>query len=405
MYLRLFAILGFLFGAHLFLYYSAVRFLPITGARLKKALFAALSFLSISFMVSAFLIRLDMNPLTRGFYLFSAFWSGLMINLLMAAALCWLAAPAAWVAGRTSLRSVSRAFFIAAFLFSAYGVWNAFHPRIKNVEVDIPGLPPAWLDKTIVQISDVHLGAVYTEKYFRSIARTINSLRPDVIFITGDLFDSISRVDLTTFAGALNELQARDGIFYVNGNHENYIGVNAVMSALAMTKIRVLRDEAIRIEGVQILGVDYPDFGAYRDVKKVILERKGFKKGMPTILLYHTPTSIEQRPGTVSEDRTRTYWRPEVDFTGARELGVNLQLSGHTHRGQIIPFVYLAGYLYRGYDYGLHREGGFSIYTTSGLGTVGPPMRTGNTPEIVVIRLTRPLKAGTVEKKKGPPFP
>ena len=387
MYLRLFAILGFLFGAHLFLYYSAVRFLPITGARFKKALFASLSFLSVSFIVSAVLIRLDMNPLTRGLYLFSAFWSGLVINLLMAAVLCWLAAPAAWVFGRASLRGVSRAFFFAAFLFSAYGVWNAFHPGIKNVEVELPGLPPAWLDKTIVHISDVHLGAVYTPEYLMGIVGTINSLRPDVIFITGDLFDSISRGDLTTFAGALNELKAGDGIFYVNGNHENYIGINSVLSALAMTKIRVLHDEAVWIDGVQILGVDYPDFGAYRDVKKVILGRKGFKKGMPTILLYHTPTSIEQRAGTVSEDRTRTYWRPDVDFTAARDLGVNLQLSGHTHRGQIIPFVYLAGSLYRGYDYGLHREGGFSIYTSSGLGTVGPPMRTGNTPEIVVIRL------------------
>ena len=76
-----------------------------------------------------------------------------------------------------------------------------------------------------------------------------------------------------------------------------------------------------------------------------------------------------------------------MDFTAARGLGVSLQLSGHTHRGQLIPFVYLAEYLYKGYAWGLKSEGGFSVYTTSGVGTFGPPMRTGTTPEIVVLRL------------------
>lgn len=388
MYLRLLTILVFFFGAHLFLYYSAVRFFAITSLRLKNALLMAVSFLSVSFMVSIIMIRAHTNPLTRAFYALSAFWSGLAVNLLMATAACWLIALAGWIAGRTSfMRAVSSAFFLAALLFSAYGVWNAFHPRIKNVEVEIPAVPKAWRDKTIVQISDVHLGSVYTPQYFSGIARAINSLHPDVIFITGDLFDSINAGDLTSFVGPLNELEAGDGIFYVNGNHENYIGIDSVMSALAGTKLRVLHDEVVQIEGVQIVGVDYPGFGVYRDVKRIIRSRKEFRKGVPSILLYHTPTSIEQRSATIGEYQTRTYWKPDLDFTAAKDLGINLQLSGHTHEGQIIPFVYLAGFLYRGYDYGLHREGNFSIYTTSGLGTVGPPMRTGNTPEIVVIRL------------------
>lgn len=76
-----------------------------------------------------------------------------------------------------------------------------------------------------------------------------------------------------------------------------------------------------------------------------------------------------------------------MDFTDAKELGINLQLSGHTHKGQIFPFGYLTRRLYNGYDYGLHSDGDFSIYTTCGTGTWGPPMRTGNTPEIVAIRL------------------
>lgn len=388
MYQRLFAILIFFFGIHLFLYYSVVRFFAVTSPCLKNAFFITASFLSVSFMISAILIRAHINPFTRALYALSAFWSGFAIYLLLAAALCWLIAPAFWVAGRTPpMRPVASALFAAAFLFSAYGVWNAFHPKITKVEVKIPGLPESWLHKTIIHIADAHLGAIYTPRYFSGIAGTINSFHPDVIFITGDLFDSISAGDLNSFVGPLNELEAGDGIFYVNGNHENYIGMDAVISALAKTKIRVLRDEVVQIDGVQIVGVDFPEFGAQRDVKRIIQSRKEFKKGTPSILLYHTPTNIEQRSMTVEEYQTKTYWSPDLDFTAARELGINLQLSGHTHRGQMVPFVYLAEFLYRGYDYGLHREGDFSIYITSGLGAVGPPIRTGTTAEIVVIRL------------------
>ena len=388
MYSRLFTILLFFFGIHLFLYYSAVRFFIVTDSHLKNALFIITSFLSVSFMISAILVRVHINLFTRAFYALSAFWSGLAIYLLIAATIAWLIAVVCWIAGRTPpMCLIGSLLFAAAFLYSAYGVWNAFHPRITNVEVGIPGLPERWQHKTIIQISDVHLGVIHTPRYFRGIIKTINSLHPDIIFITGDLFDSIGAENLSLFVEPLNELEAKNGIFYVNGNHENYIGMDTVMSVLDKTKIRVLRDEVTQIDGMQIVGVDYPEFGIKGDVKKTILSQKDFKKGMPSILLYHTPTSIDQNSTTAKEFQTRTYWNPDLDFTAARELGINLQLSGHTHRGQMIPFVYLAESLYRGYEYGFHREGDFSIYISSGLGTFGPHIRTGTESEIVLIRL------------------
>ena len=101
MYSRLFTILLFFFGIHLFLYYSTVRFFIVTDSHLKNALFIITSFLSVSFMISAILARVHINPLTRAFYAVSAFWSGLVIYLLIAAVIEWLIAMVCWIAGRT----------------------------------------------------------------------------------------------------------------------------------------------------------------------------------------------------------------------------------------------------------------------------------------------------------------
>jgi hypothetical protein len=103
------------------------------------------------------------------------------------------------------------------------------------------------------------------------------------------------------------------------------------------------------------------------------------------ILLFHTPTDI--RTDFALDRRTATYFRPDTSFALARELGVSLQLSGHTHHGQLFPFGLITNWIYNGYDYGRHREGGFTLYTSSGVGTWGPPMRTGASPEIVAITL------------------
>lgn len=388
MKLRLFIMLVVLYGVHIFLYYSAVYFFKITATSHKRLIFYSASFLALSFIASAILQRLYANGLTALFYIFGAVWLGAVINLFFAGIICWavffvskslrLAVP---------MRPAAVALIVAALLFSIYGIWNAFHPRIKEIDVKMPGLPEKWQDKRIVQISDVHLGAIYSPRYFSGVAARINSLKPDVIFITGDLFDSISADGLDAFVEPLNALVAADGVFYVNGNHENYIGMERVLRTLAKTRLRVLRDEVVVLDGMQIIGVDYPEPGSNRDVSAIIRSRREYTQGLPTILLYHTPTSFKMKATEAVRQQTQTYWSPDVDFTATRALGVNLQLSGHTHKGQMLPFVWLAGYLYSGFDYGLHTDGGFSIYVTSGLGSFGPPMRTATASEIVVMRL------------------
>ncbi|MCR4287817.1 MAG: metallophosphoesterase, partial [Deltaproteobacteria bacterium] len=375
------------FAVHFFFYWSVVRFYAVSGPVVKKLIFLSAVLLSVSFAAAAFLARAHAGPAAGAFYAFAAFWAGFALYLFMAASACWLLYLTGRVAGRQiPMRAVCSLSFALTFVVSAYGVWNAFSPVMKNIEVEIPGLPDGWRRKTIVQVSDIHLGAVHTRGWFSRAAAKINSISPDVIFITGDLFDGMSAGDLSMFTDALNELKAKDGIFFVTGNHENYIGVDKVLAALAKTRIRTLRDEAVQVDGLQIAGLNYPGYGGQRDVKG-LLSGNGFKKGMPSVLLFHTPTNIARNSVDFAERQTNTYWAPDVDFTAAKELGISLQLSGHTHKGQLFPFGLLSGFLYKGYDYGLHRQGGFFIYTTSGLGTFGPPMRVGGSPEIVIIRL------------------
>lgn len=373
--------------AHVYLYYSFTRLFKVKGPFIRRVLLFIFILLSVSFLSSAFLARRFANPLTNILYALSAFWTGLAIYLIIAAVLCWVIAVFSLVIFRNLPdRRVSAVFFAGALFYSLYGVWNAFIPVVKTVEVELQGLPDAWRDKTVIQITDVHLGAVQTPGCFRRMADKINSLRPDLILISGDLFDAMSSPDdLSRFIEPLNALEARDGIFFATGNHEYFKGVEKVFATLSKTKVRALRDEAVVIDGLQIAGVDYPG-GKERDVRKALISG-GFKKGLPTVLLYHMPTNIEEKGIDLHERRWRTYWAPDVDFSAAKELGVGLQLSGHTHCGQIFPFNYLARRLYKGYDRGLKRDGNFSIHVTCGLGTFGPPMRTGNRPEIVVIRL------------------
>lgn len=353
------------------------------------ALFASVFLLGLGHILSIILLRVDYNSLTRALYAITAAWTGLAVNLLMASVVCWILFLVFCVAGKKAvIRRTASVIFAAAFLFSAYGVWNAFHPVVRTVEVEMPGLAEGWYKRTIVQVTDAHLGAIYRPGYMKKVAAQINSLEPDLIFITGDLFDGMSSGKLNDFASSIDELNAKEGVFFVTGNHENYIGLDRVFDALSRTKVKVLRDDVAVIDGVRIIGVDYPVFGASRDIESIIRNRPGFKDGAPAILLYHTPTSIGRKgAASFSAHQSRTYWNPELDFSAVKRLGVRLQLSGHTHRGQMYPFVWLADYLYKGYSYGLKKEGNLSIYISSGLGTFGPPMRTGTKGEIVVIRL------------------
>ena len=366
-FIPLFIVVAFsiLFFSHYFIYYSIVHFFGVTGSGRKAVLALILFLLPASFIASSVIARRTGNPVSRALYFSSGLWLGVGLTLMTFFVLAW----AAWGAAKLSAHRPSPAVFglaavALACLYSGYGVWNAYHPRTEGLNVRIKNLPPEWRGKKVVQLSDVHLGRVFGSAFLQGIVEKINAENPFIVFITGDLFDGIDG-PLDELVGPLNGLTAPLGIFYVTGNHETYLGTDRAYAALKKTKARILGDEMVVIDGLQIIGISYPQRGFSKDIAEVIKKLPDFNPRMPSVLLYHNPTQIEQ----------------------VKAAGINLQLSGHTHKGQIFPIQVISRLIYQKFYNGLHVEGDYTIYTSSGAGTWGPTMRTGNHPEIAVIHL------------------
>ena len=165
-------ILALTLGAHLLFYKAVIRVFAISGPALKTSLLIALFLLAFSFMASFFLLQWQENPLTIGFYKFSATWIGLFLNLLPAALGSWIIIAALRITGSVPpTRLIAAVCIVAAVLYSVYGVWNAFHPKIKKITVRIENLPDQWKNKTVVQLSDIHLGHFYGTDFLSSLVR------------------------------------------------------------------------------------------------------------------------------------------------------------------------------------------------------------------------------------------
>ena len=245
---------------------------------------------------------------------------------------------------------------------------------IEEVPIRLPKLPPSLSGYTIAQISDLHVGPTIREKEVRRVVEQTNGLRPDLIVITGDLVDGTPR-ELGTIVAELARLRARHGVLFITGNHEYYSGVDAWLELLPTLGIRPLRNEQLTLgdEGgrLTLAGVDDWSAGQFGAGHGMDLERAvaGHDEERPLVLLAHQPR----------------------DFQAAVRAGVDLQLSGHTHGGQLFPFN-LAVRATMPWVKGLYREtaGGRSgqIYVSRGTGYWGPPMRLGSPPEISKLILT-----------------
>lgn len=356
-------LISILLGGHFFIYLSLVKFLNIVNSYAKLWLAGVLLFLSFSFILSSFLAHYNNGFLSRVIYFVFSFWVGAGWNLSMALLVSWAVFGASKIFGYSfDYKYLAIYSIVFMIVFSAWGAWNAYNPKIKNVTVEINNLPAQWKDKKIVQISDVHLGHIYRANFLKNIVAKINQENPDIVFIIGDLFDGMDG-QLTHLVDSLNDVKAPQGIYFVTGNHETYLGVERAIKSLGETSVKILNNEVVKIDGVQVVGINYPQRGETENfsdkIKKVA--NLDFKK--PNILLYHNPNSAQD----------------------AKELGIDLQLAGHSHKGQIFPFGIITYWIYGKYHNGLTKEGDFNIYTSSGAGTWGPMMRTSGRSEIVVL--------------------
>jgi len=254
---------------------------------------------------------------------------------------------------------------------AAYGSWRAFAaPVVTELAVRIPKLPRALEGLSIVQLTDIHVGPFIRREFMDELVHRANALRPDLVAITGDLVDG----DVPTLGqsvAALGNLKARFGRFFVTGNHEYFSGDEAWVEFLERLGVQVLRNRHVSVGdaggSLDLVGVDDWSGGRRRGKRGYDLEQAlaGRDPDRAAVLLAHQP----------------------ANFKAAAEQGVDLQISGHTHGGQLFPMTLFIGLGWE-HSVGQYQHGGSHLYVSRGCGFWGPPMRVGSPPELVKLVLT-----------------
>ncbi len=318
--------------------------------------------LSISFVAASSLAFFYTNGPVRAFYRTAAIWTGFLSFLVFAAALAWIVFAIGALAGvALNFHMLVELLYAAAAIVGFYGLFNAHWTRITRIQVELENLPATWRGRKAALVSDVHLGHVRNGNFLRRLIAKILNEQPDAIFIAGDLYDGTA-IDAHRAAQPLSQLSAPHGVYFVAGNHEQFADDSKYLNAIKAAGVRVLNNERVDVDGLQILGVPYRNATTNGDLSNV-LHRLDLDRQRASILLVHAPD------------------HPEA----AEAAGVSLQLSGHTHLGQFIPWSWMARRMYRQFVYGLSRIGKMQVFTSSGAGTWGPPIRLGSNPEIVML--------------------
>ena len=323
----------------------------------------ALGVLSISFVTASLLAFRYTNPVLRAFYRIAAVWLGLLTFLWVAAAAAWAIYGVAALAGaHINFHRTVEWLFGSAVVVGIAGIVNASWTRITRATIRLANLPETWRGRKAALISDVHLGHVRNGNFLRRMVAKILDEGPDAIFIAGDLYDGTA-IDAHRAAAPLSKLTAPQGVYFVAGNHEQFGEDSKYLHAVKAAGVRVLNNEKVEADGLQIVGVPYRSATRGEHLASA-LESVKIDRGRASILLLHAPD------------------HPEI----AEAAGVSLQLSGHTHLGQFVPWSWFARKIYRQFVYGLSRIGKMQVFTSSGAGTWGPPLRLGSNPEIVVLQ-------------------
>lgn len=252
---------------------------------------------------------------------------------------------------------------------AAFGAFRAFNPpEITEVPVKLPGLPKALDGFSIVQLSDIHVGPIIQERFVDQLVATANRAKGDLVAITGDLVDGPPSA-LGRYVARLRNLQSKFGTFFVSGNHDYYAGWEEWSRELEGIDFVVLRNRLVTIgdpgASFDLIGVD--DWGArwHRNGYDLDKATAGRDRERASVLLAHQPTGVEK----------------------AASAGIGIQLSGHTHGGQMFPANFIGDAIWRRRNAGLSFNDGTWLYTSRGCGFVGPPLRLGAPPEVVKIVL------------------
>jgi uncharacterized protein len=350
--------------AHAFVYLTLAHFFGGWAASWETKL--AFFLLSISFVAASLRGWYSFHRLVRAFYAAAAVWLGFFSFLFVGSIVAWIIYAISRMAHLPwQPASIAEITFGLAILATLYGIVNAARLRVTRVAVSLPNLPEQWRGRTAVLVSDLHLGHIRNYGFVSRVARRIAALHPDLVLVAGDLYDGVAG-DFERLALPWKELvsgkAARHGVYYIGGNHEEFYAHAEYLPALLRTGVRVLENEKVEVDGLQIVGVHYRD-ATNPERYKCLLRSLQLDRTRPSILLLHAPVRL-----AISEAE-----------------GISLQLSGHTHGGQFFPWTLVVKRVWGKFAHGLQVFGQMRVYTTYGIGTWGPPLRVGTRPEIVLI--------------------
>jgi len=335
-------------------------------------------FVSSSYIISRLMERVWISPVSNFFTFVGSFWLAVMVYLLMAVLvidivrliLYFLPQPAVLANNYVEFKKY---LFVAVVTITGIvvlaGHINALNPRVKRIDIHINKKAGQMKILHIAAASDIHMGTLVGPRRTAKLVHMLNECNADMILLAGDIVDEdLSPVIHNDLGRSLLKLKAPLGVFAITGNHEYIGGAEAAVKYLETHGVQMLRDTSIKINNSFYLA-GRNDRDSRRFSAK---ERKGLDKvlegvdfALPVIMMDHQPFNLQQ----------------------VVDAGVDFQLSGHTHHGQLWPFGYITNAIYE-VSWGYLKKGNSNFYVSSGYGGWGPPVRTGNRPEILDIYIT-----------------
>ncbi len=365
---------------HAYLARGLLRTLGPRGRWAGRAAVALLALWPLAVVLSGRFVPGARGPFVIGGFFAMGVSSVLFVLLLLRDVLSWSTRPVLtrraggqpMDPGRRAFlqRGVDTALMGGTVAVSGLGFREAVRlPRLRRVQVPVPGLPPALAGLVIVQISDVHVGPTIGRDYLAGLVRMANEQEPDLVALTGDLVDGFVPT-LGRELSPLADLRARHGVFFVTGNHEYYWDGPAWCRFLPDLGVQVLLNEhrVIEHDGARFVLAGIPDHRAGRHIPGHAPDAPralaGRPEALPVVMLAHQPRSAG----------------------ACAEAGAHVMLCGHTHGGQYFPMNLLI-HLFQPYVSGLHDHQGMQVYVSRGSGYWGPPNRLGAPSEITRIEL------------------
>jgi len=357
-----------------YIFNHGLRVFP-PGHTLRLAYYILFYVFAFSFVIGRFLERIWPSTLTYSISMLGSIWLAAMIYFFLACLVIDILSLIPFPVNlHTFIYSARGKFYLLigtlsfVTLLISFGFINARNPRIKTLSLDIQKQGISRDSIKIVAVSDVHMGSIIGIKRVGKLINMINSQKAELVLFAGDLLDEdTGPVVQQNLGSCLENIQADLGVYAITGNHEYIGGVEKAVPFLKKHGIRVLQDEWVLISNfLYIAGREDRDMRRYMGKPRKSLDSllQGTDPTKPLLILDHQPMQLHE----------------------SQEAGADLQISGHTHHGQIWPFQFITKKIFE-ISWGYKKIGKTHYYISSGFGTWGPPVRIGNRPEIVVITL------------------